>query len=334
MNKIRVTPILILFLGLISISCGTSDGGGDVTTEFGAVFVSSNTTPVVGIFDFSSSSVSSVQFGLSSTDSDGIIYSAASDELYIASRTNNRVEVYSDLKNTEASLNINLAFSSSQDFSNARKLAASGSKVVVSQDASDANNQTNAYYVYEIGDNSATLTNTYTADINLWDIQFSGNTLYAIQDNSDTLAVYNNFLSNSDGLVSPDTKVQIEGIVRTHALHYNASSDIMFLSDIGDAGSSTDGAIHVITNFSSKFTAAGNNGTISSSDQVVIEGSNTQLGNPVGIAYDSSSQKIYVAERAVDGGKLLEFNLPSANGNPSPTFSQNFAGAAAVYLAN
>jgi hypothetical protein len=334
MNKIRVTPILILFLGLISISCGTSDGGGDVTTEFGAVFVSSNTTPVVGIFDFSSSSVSSVQFGLSSTDSDGIIYSAASDELYIASRTNNRVEVYSDLKNTEASLNINLAFSSSQDFSNARKLAASGSKVVVSQDASDANNQTNAYYVYEIGDNSATLTNTYTADINLWDIQFSGNTLYAIQDNSDTLAVYNNFLSNSDGLVSPDTKVQIEGIVRTHALHYNASSDIMFLSDIGDAGSSTDGAIHVITNFSSKFTAAGNNGTISSSDQIVIEGSNTQLGNPVGIAYNSSSQKIYVAERAVDGGKLLEFNLPSANGNPSPTFSQNFAGAAAVYLAN
>lgn len=334
MNMIRVTTILILFLGLISISCGTSDGGGDVTTEFGAVFVSSNTTPVVGIFDFSSSSVSSVQFGLSSTDSDGIIYSAASDELYIASRTNNRVEVYSDLKNTEASLNINLAFSSSQDFSNARKLAASGSKVVVSQDASDANNQTNAYYVYEIGDNSATLTNTYTADINLWDIQFSGNTLYAIQDNSDTLAVYNNFLSNSDGLVSPDTKVQIEGIVRTHALHYNASSDIMFLSDIGDAGSSTDGAIHVITNFSSKFTAAGNNGTISSSDQVVIEGSNTQLGNPVGIAYDSSSQKIYVAERAVDGGKLLEFNLPSANGNPSPTFSQNFAGAAAVYLAN
>lgn len=334
MNKLRVTTILILFLGLVSISCGNTDDDGDITTEFGAVFVSSNTTPVVGIYDFSGSTVSSLQFGLSSTDSDGIIYSSGSDKLYIASRTNNRVEVYTDLTKTEASLNIELAFSSSQDFSNARKLAASGSKVVVSQDASDANNQTNAYYVYEIGDNSATLANTYTADLNLWDIQFSGNSLYAIQDNSDTLAVYNNFLSNANGLVSPDSKVQIEGIVRTHALHYNASADIMFLSDIGDAGSSTDGAIHVITNFSSKFSAAGNNGTISTSDQIIIEGSNTQLGNPVGLAYDSASQKIYVAERAVDGGKLLEFSLPTTNGNPSPTYSQNFAGAAAVYLAN
>ncbi|HAH51317.1 MAG TPA: hypothetical protein DCL80_08630 [Balneola sp.] len=334
MNKIRVATILILFLSLVSISCGSTDDNGDITTEFGAVFVSSNTTPVVGIYDFSSSTVGSVQFGLSSTDSDGIIYSSGSDRLYIASRTNNRVEVYTDLTKTEASLNIELAFSSSQDFSNARKLAASGSKVVVSQDASDANNQTNAFYVYEIGDNSATLANTYTADINLWDIQFSGNSLYAIQDNSDTLAVYNNFLSNANGAVSPDSKVQIEGIVRTHALYYSASTDIMFLSDIGDAGSSTDGAIHVITDFSSKFNAAGNNGSISTSDQIIIEGSNTQLGNPVGLAYDSTSQKIYVAERAVDGGKLLEFSLPTTNGNPSPTYSQNFAGAAAVYLAN
>ena len=334
MIETRILPVLILFLGMVSISCGSSDDGRDISTEFGAVFVSSNTTPVIGIFDFSGSSVTSVQFGLSSTDSDGIIYSSNSDELYVASRTNNRLEVYNDLKQTEASLNIGLAFSSSQDFANARKLASSGNKFVVSQDASDANNQTNAFYVYEVDDNSATLANTYTADINLWDIQFTGSILYAIQDNSDTLAVYNNFLGNLDGLVSPDNKVQIEGIVRTHALHYNTSSDIMFLSDIGDAGSSTDGAIHIITNFSSKFASAGNSGSISTSDQIIIEGNNTQLGNPVGLAYDSSSQKIYVAERAVDGGKLLEFDLPSGNGNPSPTFSQNFAGAAAVYFSN
>ncbi len=334
MKKTKISSFLILLFGIVFISCGSSNDDDDITTEFGAVFVSSNTTPVVGIYDFSSSSVSSIQFGLSSTDSDGIIYSSESDELYIASRTNNRVEVYTDLKQTEASLNIELAFSSSTDFANARKLAASGSKVVVSQDASDANNQTNAFYVYEIGDNSATLSNTYTADINLWDIQFSGSTLYAIQDNSDTLAVYNNFLSNSDGLVSPNVKVQVEGIVRTHALHYSASEDIMFLSDIGDAGSDSDGAIHVITNFSTKIAAAGNNGTISSADQIVIEGSNTELGNPVGLAYNAETQKIYVAERAVAGGKLLEFDLPSSNGNASPTYSQNFAGAAAVYFSN
>jgi hypothetical protein len=334
MKTNKLTTLIILIFGVSFLSCGSGDDNGDLTTEFGAVFVSSNTTPVIGIYDFSSSSVSSVQFGLSSTDSDGIIYSSDSDELYIASRSNNRVEVYTNLKETEASLNINLAFSSSQDFVNARKMASSGNKLVVSQDASDGNNQTNAFYVYEVGDNAATLSNTYTTDIHLWDIQFSGNNLYAIQDNSDTLAVYNNFLSNSDGLVSPSIKVQIEGIVRTHALYYSASTDIMFLSDIGDAASDSDGAIHIINNFSSKFSAAGNNGTISLSDQIVIEGSSTELGNPVGLAYDNEAQKIYVAERAVDGGKLLEFDLPSTNGNASPTFSQNFAGAAAVYLAN
>jgi 6-phosphogluconolactonase (cycloisomerase 2 family) len=334
MKTNKLTTLIILIFGVSFLSCGSGDDNGDLTTEFGAVFVSSNTTPVVGIYDFSSSSVSSVQFGLSSTDSDGIIYSSDSDELYIASRSNNRVEVYTNLKETEASLNLNLAFSSSQDFVNARKMASSGNKLVVSQDASDGNNQTNAFYVYEVGGNAATLSNTYTTDIHLWDIQFSGNSLYAIQDNSDTLAVYNNFLSNSDGLVSPSIKVQIEGIVRTHALYYSASTDIMFLSDIGDAASDSDGAIHVINNFSSKFSAAGNNGTISLSDQIVIEGSSTELGNPVGLAYDNEAQKIYVAERAVDGGKLLEFDLPSTNGNASPTFSQNFAGSAAVYLAN
>lgn len=142
-NKLKT--LIILVLGFSFLSCGSGDDEGDITTEFGAVFVSSNTTPVVGIYDFSSSTVSSIQFGLSSTDSDGIIYSSVSDELYMASRTNNRVEVYTNLKETEASLNLNLAFSSSQDFANARKLASSGSKVVVSQDASDANNQTNAF---------------------------------------------------------------------------------------------------------------------------------------------------------------------------------------------
>jgi len=333
MKSLKLTALTLLSVTLFLLSCG-DDNEGNTQTEFGAVFVTSNTTPTIGIFDFTDSEQSNVQFGLSSTDSDGIVYSSDNDKMYVASRTNNRVEVYSNLKETSINTNLTLAFSSTSDFANVRKLAVSGDKVVVSQDASDANNQTNAYFVYQINENSATLVNTYTANINLWDIQFSGNTLYAIADNSDSLAAYNNFLSNQDGLVSPTTKIQVEGIVRTHALYYDAGEDIMFLSDIGLATSDSDGAIHVITDFGTKFSAAGNNGTISTSDQIIIEGSNTELGNPVGLTYDSDTKKIYVAERLNGGGKLLEFDLPTANGNPSPTSSQNFAGAAAVYLSN
>ena len=325
MININFTTLKLVILSVFLISCGNSGGGDDLGTELGQVFVSSNTTPVVGNFNFSNANdIVSIQFGLSSTDSDGIIYSSNSDRLFTASRTNNRVEVYSGLTETTASANLTLEFSSSSDFSNARKLAFTNNTVLVSQDAGENNNQQNRFFVYTIGDNSATLQNTYDPQINLWDVQFSGNTLYAVQDNSDTLAVFNNLLSNSDGVVTASQKVQIEGIVRTHAMFYSAESDIMFMSDIGDAGSSTDGAMHVITNFSAKLTA----------DQIRITGSNTELGNPVGVTYDADNAKIYIAERASGGGKLLSFDLPTSSGNPSPSFSQNFSGAAAVFFAN
>lgn len=333
--KNKISSLTLLIFSIIFISCGSSDSG-DENLELGNVYVSSNLSPVIGIYDFSSSnSVSeSIQFGISSTDADGIVYDSETDRLFLASRSNNRVEVYSGLSETELNANLTLEVSSSQDFSNVRKLAISGNKILVSQDAGPTNNQENRFFVYTYNNGSISLANTYDPQINLWDVQFAGNTLYAIQDDSDTLAVFNSLLSNSDGAVTANQKVQIEGIVRTHALYYSSSADIMFLSDIGDADSGTDGAIHIISNFSTKLSAAGSNGSISTSDQIVIEGSNTELGNPVGLAYDSENQKIYVAERKVEGGKLLEFDLPSANGNPTPTFSDNFSGAAAVNFAN
>lgn len=336
MDKNKISTLLIIAFCSVLVSCGASDDSKSTTIEIGKVFVSSNLSPVVGIYDFSNSSgsASSVQFGLASTDADGIVYNSTSGELYLASRSNNRVEVYSDLTDTELNANLTLKVSSSQNFSNARKLATSGNKILISQDAAESNNQQNRFFVYTLSNGALTLQNTYDPQINLWDIQFSGSTLYAVQDDSDTLAVFNNILSSSDGVVKADQKIQIEGIVRTHALYYSASSDIMFMSDIGDADSGTDGAIHIITGFSAKLSAAGANGSISANDQIVIEGSNTELGNPVGLAYDSENQKIYVAERKVDGGKLLEFDLPTTNGNPTPTFSGNFSGAAAVYFAN
>jgi len=335
MNRYKFSTLILLIFSTLLLSCDNGDDDNDIETEFGAVFVSSNLSPIVGIYDFSDEGdVSLVQFGIASSDADGITYDSESELLFVASRSNNRVEVYSDLKETEINANLDLSFSSTSDFSNARKLAISGDKVLIAQDAGDNNNQQNRFFVYTVSNNTATLSNTYDPQINLWDVQFAGNALYAVEDNSDTLAVFNNLLSNSDGVVTASQKVQVAGIVRTHALFYSSESDIMFMSDIGDADSGTDGAIHIIQNFSAKLSAAGTNGSIAEVDQIIIEGSNTQLGNPVGLTYNSDTQKIYVAERKVDGGKLLAFDLPTANGNFAPSFSQNFSGAAAVYLAD
>lgn len=335
MNKYKFSALILLIFSTLILSCDNGDDDDDIETEFGAVFVTSNLSPVVGIYDFSDEDdVNLVQFGIASADADGIAYNSESDQLFVASRSNNRVEVYSDLAETQINANLDLSFSSTSDFSNARKLALSGDKLLIAQDAGDDNGQQNRFFVYTLSDNSATLSNTYDPQINLWDVQFAGNTLYAVEDNSDTLAVFNNLLSNSDGVVTASQKVQVADIVRTHALYYSSESDIMFMSDIGDANSGTDGAIHIIQNFSAKLSAAGSNGSIAVNDQIIIEGSNTQLGNPVGLAYDSDTQKIYVAERKVEGGKLLAFDLPTASGNLAPSFSQNFSGAAAVYLAD
>lgn len=333
--KNKLFLLLIISFSIIFISCGSSDNN-DVKLELGNVFVSSNLTPIIGIYDFTGSSnePESLQFGISSSDSDGIYYDSASDRLFLASRSNNRVEVYSGLTETELNANLTLEVSSSQDFSNARKLTVSGNNIIISQDAGPSNNEENRFFVYTFNNGSLTLANTYDPQINLWDVQFAGGTAYAIQDNSDTLAVFNNLLNKNSGVVTADQKVQIEGIVRTHAQYYSVSEDIMFLSDIGDADSGTDGAIHIIADFSTKLSAAGVNGMIALSDQIVIKGSNTELGNPVGLSYDVDNEKIYVAERKVEGGKLLEFDLPSTGGNLSPSSSINFSGAAAVYFSN
>lgn len=334
MTLFRFAVVLILS-SIILLSCDSKDTNDDITTEFGNLFVTSNTTPVIGIFDFSGdSSTNFVQFGIASSDADGVIYDDDNERLIIASRSNNRLEVYTDLEKTELSANLILNYSSNQDFSNARKLAKSANKVLVVQDANAGNNNENKFFVYQLNNSSASLINTYEIRANLWDAQFAGNKLYAVHDNSDTLAVYNNVLDNNDGVVTADLKVQIEGIVRTHAFYYVHQEDLMLLTDIGDADSGTDGAIHIISDFSIKLGLAGNNGAISLDDQIVIAGNNTELGNPVGITYDAENEKIYVAERKSEGGKVLQFDLPTVNGNQAPTFSQNFAGAAAVYFSN
>lgn len=331
MRLFRIFLVLI-FLAQLSSCKSNSSEEGEVT--LGRLFVSSNTTAIVGVIDVSDfSNLETASFGIIATDADGIYYSSSQDLIVQANRTNNRVDVYTDISLSEIDANLVIGASSTSDFSNGRKIAVTGNTAVVAQDASDTNNQTNAFAVYSFSSSSVTLSKLLPTSINLWDIQFVGSDLYAIVDNSDSLAVFTGFLSQDVDLITPSKTVSIAGIVRTHALFYDSESDIMFMTDIGDAGSDSDGAIHIIRDFSSKFSSASNGGEIALSSQIRIGGTNTELGNPVGVTYDADEEVIYVAERASGGGKVLAFGLPSANGNPVPEFSMNYSGASAVYLA-
>ena len=296
------------------------------------LFASSNTQGLLGIFNlFNEKTIEMVAKEVLATDADGVFYNSNSDNLYQLNRTDNRLDVYSAINsNLNNSNSLNAVSSSTADFTNGREIAVSMDWIVVAQDANDANGQKNKLLVYTIENDNLTLVKSHDVDINLWGIHANGNDLMAIVDNSNQLAVFNNFFQMSDGPLTASSIISVEGIVRTHGITYVADKDMMILTDVGAASSPTDGAFSIINNY----TSAAADGMISTSEQVRIAGDRTFLGNPVDVAYDDICDRIFIAERATDGGRILAFTNTSQSGNVYPIYNQPFMGASAVYFAN
>jgi hypothetical protein len=266
------------------------------------------------------------QEDIASTDAEGVYYNKERKEIIVASRTYNRVEIYQKLK--DGSLEIKTT--GPANFTNARAITMSNNMIVVAQAGNAANNNTNRLYVYERTPSGVRWTNTYDVDFALWGIHAEGQNLWAVVDNTSDIVVFENFYANASGMITPSKRVTIEGLIRTHGITYSRQDDKMLLTDVADAASATDGAIHIISNFTSVWNSTENGGTIGLGSQVRIAGSRTMLGNPVGISYDRKHMHVYVAERANSGGKVLIFKLPTSSGNPSPAYSRDVAGASDV----
>ncbi len=309
----------------------SADTQEDAPTALKDYFVSSNTQAKAGLFTFNNDrSFDNTSFAVRAGDADGVHYDAENDILYQLNRSANVIDIYGDvLSNVKNGLSPSYITSSTSDFSNGREIAVIADKLVVAQDANDGNGQINQFVIYDITTNTISLDRILTTDINLWGIQFAGNTLYAIVDNASDLARFDSFLSNAPGSVSADAVVTIESMIRTHGIAYDVATDMMVLTDVGAASSPTDGAVLTIANY----TDAASDGVITDDEQIRLEGSNTQLGNPVDVAYDAENQTIVVAERASDGGKVIAFDQASTDGNPAPSYVQAFAGASAILLA-
>ena len=314
---------------IVGLDGGATPGGTGGVVE-AQLYVSSNTSGSIGVFNIlqGSDDVQATSFNAAATDADGIYYDADEDRLYQLNRSDNRIDVYSNVAAALAGGNTpTLAYSSTSDFSNGREIAVSGDRLVVAQDASADNGDQNRLIVYDISDDAIVLANSFDVDFNLWGIDANGETLYAIEDNSSNLRIFNDFFDNSGSSVSSDATVSIPSIVRTHGLTYYGASDLMILTDVGSGGDPEDGAIITVMNFMDAIA----DGTISANEQMRIAGSNTFLGNPVDVAYDNANQRIYVTERANAGGRILGFNL-SDEGNVAPSYDQAFAGASGLFL--
>jgi hypothetical protein len=221
---------------------------------------------------------------------------------------------------------------STSDFTNAREIAVSGDKVVVTQDQSAANNNTNKLIVYQKTASGFMLLNSYTVNFKTWGIHLEGDTLYAVADLTGDLLSFENFFDNADGAILPTKRVTVEGLVRTHGITYSKRSNTMVLTDVGLAASDSDGGVIVLKGFTELFASTPNMGTIAMNKQIRIYGSNTFLGNPVDVAYDHFTKTIFVAERLNGGGKLLTFKLPNSNVNAMPASSRPEPGVSSVYL--
>lgn len=296
------------------------------------VLISSNNTGKVGLYSYDDQGSSSIStFDVAGNDADGIYYDEEEDVIYQLNRSDNVINAYSNaFANLNAGGTPDLTATSTSDFSNGREIAVSNGKLVVAQDANDANGNVNQFVVYDASPNSITLDKTLVADINLWGIAFGGDALFAVVDNSSDIAVYDDFLNAPAGNISPSRTITVDGIVRTHGLTYNINNDIMVLTDVGSGGDPDDGALIYVNQWS----AASADGVVTAAEQLRIEGPMSTLGNPVDVAYDHVTGRIFVAERANAGGRFLVFEVPSANGDAAPMTNDFFQGASAVFLSD
>ncbi|PHR89986.1 MAG: hypothetical protein COA80_16825 [Leeuwenhoekiella sp.] len=330
----------ILVLGMIGIfaltSCSDDDSDDMMQEEVSAnLYATSHANGDVTRYNLTTNSVTTIS--TSTSDAEGIYYSPDDDSFTLASRgmTQTSLQTYVGISDIiTATINLTVDISSQPVLQNPRDLAVNDNFYVVA-DSQNAN--AGRFFVFEKSNGSLTLSRTITTDFSVWGIEFIGNDLYAVVDNTNELAVFTNFLSSNtaDATVSASKRIAIEGIGRTHGIAFDGGTLIM--SDIAAAsgpGADTDGGFHVITNFMSKFNAVANGGTLAVGQQIRYAGAATMMGNPVNVEYDAASDTVYVAELANGGGRVLAFgNVSTAGGgNATPAINNSLSGVSSLYF--
>lgn len=331
----------ILVLALTVVACSNDDdgaGGGNPlpTPILANLYATSNTSNNIYSFDFTPNGIVSRPMSNSSNNNEGIFYDEATDELTVLSREQKVINTFQNVDQTPANGTLNLLASSDVVLDSPRDLAVKDNFYIVSDNADadgDPNTEDGRFLIFTKDTMAFTLRNIVTVNYAVWGIQLIGDDLYTVVDKTSDVAVLKNFISTytTDVTATPDKRISIEGITRTHGI--TEDGGFVILTDIGDASNTSDGGFHFISGFVNKFNATPNGGTLAfSGNQVRVSGALTGLGNPVAVEFDSPSQTVFIAERANDGGKVLFFNEIGAGGNLVPNLSAPFGGASSLYF--
>ena len=312
-------------------SSDETDGNSGSATQAASLktqlYTTNNANGDINIYDGSGMLVKTVTSGSNATE--GIFYSGTNDILIQASRSDLMLGYYSNFSSVANGATVAADFSSSADLNSPREIAVSGNRVVVSD------NGMHMFYVYSYNGTAFTLESTVDPGFNVWGITFKGDDLLAVVDGSSDLAIFNDFLDKAvNGALSPDKRITIDGIVRTHGIDYSEADDVLVMTDIGDAANGTDdGGFQIIQNFSSILEATATGGSIALAEQSRVAGPSTLLGNPIDVAYDHKTKTVFIAE--VGNGKILAFsNVLNASGDMAPAVSNDLMSASSLYLYN
>lgn len=321
MKKLK---FFLLILGaFLALSCSSDDNvDSNVVTSDTAYLFAATHNGEVKRYDINTGAITT--YANSSSDSEGIFYSNLDDSFTIVSRSSGRLDSYLNITElgNGGTVNPENSIMGSPDLESPRDLAVNGDYYVVSDNKDldgDETTPEGRLFIYIRTATGFVLRNIVQTKFKVWGIEFVGDDLYAVVDETSRLAVYRNFLNINrfNQIATADKIIAVQGIVRAHGLDYDGGN--MILSDIGEAESSSDGALHVIENFDQKFSNTSNGGFIGAEDQLRISGNNTLLGNPVNVVYDSNYDVIFVAEALNNNGRILAFNdATSVSGNISP----------------
>ena len=329
--------ILGMCAALFFSSCSNDDNlNGDVRTSATAHLYATTHGGQVKRYDINNGEVTT--YNTTSSDAEGIHFSPEEDAFTLVSRSGSNLETYTGINEFQSGISVDIEpeIISSTDLESPRDLAVNGNFYIVSDDTDldgDELTPEGRLFVYTRSSAGFTLRNVVTTKFRLWGIEFIGDDLYAAVDETNKIAVYRNFISSHalNRIVTADKIVGFQGLIRTHGLHFEDGT--MVLTDIGEAESNSDGALHVIQDFESKFDAAATGGFVKAEDQLRIAGNNTLLGNPVNVIYDSDYNVIFVAEALNGGGRILAFNdATSIDGNISPDLKYSLSGVSSLFF--
>jgi len=333
-----IVPSVLLLSAIALVSFSNEDENIDATVDSSVALLKEDNT--YGKMDrvhlTDKKNTTNTTLKSSKSNSVGLLYDPIKDSLTEVSRSKNNVLVFENIDPVKIDpVKHDFALASTLgtniEVKNARDIAVSGNRIVVSSEASSPTDS-NRFYVYESTGNSLSLTKVFETDSKHLGIFIDDHTLYAIIANSNSIAVYNNIFDKADGLLTADDVFVVEGANSLRGVTYDQLEDTLFLTDVGDPSNDRDDAVITINHFSVKYGIIGSYGVLAAADTKKITGSKSMMGIPVDVEYDNIGKVLYAAGRNTSGFMPSGFTTTPTLGDVAPKMKQSSSGTSGIYL--